>query len=110
MKKNHNTSISRDVENRYRIVRDTHYDFHERKEKRKCQKCYINKGLGFSFQQGCTQTQANLLKKDKSSRIIWMAFLNSMYKKKFLQYVSIDSSTYKRQSNSCRVTSLKNKN
>lgn len=36
------------------------------------------------------------IERRQSSRIIWMAFLNSMYKKEFLQHVSIDSGAYKK--------------
>lgn len=52
------------------------------------------------------------MKKDKVLELFG-GISEFVYKKEFIQYVSLDSGAYKRKtinSNSCRVTSLKNKN
>lgn len=49
----------------------------------------VDKGLSFPFWQCYRNDPGKIIGKNQSSRHIWMAFLNSMYKEEFLGEVQV---------------------
>ena len=49
----------------------------------------VDKGLSFPFWQCYHNDPGKIIGKNQSSRHIWMAFLNSMYKEEFLGEVQV---------------------